>query len=1205
MKAYMTTTRCVGFLLLAVFELAGFAAGQSAQGRILGTISDQSGAVVSGAKVSITNRGTNITRNLVTNRSGEYVAPSLDAGTYSVSAEASGFKKAESSSVVVEVSRDARVDLKLQTGAATEVVEVKADETLLDTTDSTLNGVITNKAINELPLQGRDFQNLLPLHPGVQRTPGGGFQSVTSNGNRADENNFFIDGASDNDVYYGESVVNEAGIQGTPASFLPLDAIQEFNTQESPTAEYGQKPGVVMNLGLKSGTNAFHGTAYYFHRNSALDARNYFDPAPNPVSALIMHQFGASAGGAIKKDKWFYFLNYEGIRDKVGNPGVYDSPVTSSLASQLGGISNSDGSPNSATYSLPDALAYFNPSSPSYALNQSYCFQNTNSTTCAPNPLSLSLTHLFEPNPGFTLKQSDPAAINFDWLNTNRGDNLVAKTDYNFNDNNVLSLSYFYGNSSLVEADTIALRPEWLSTTSPVTQVLGANWTWTPNSRWVNEAHFSFNKFNEAIFPVDHNVNPSAYGLDTGVTNPALFGFPRINPGSDAFNYLGGNSSWPLETTPSETYNASDTVSYAAGNHTIRFGGQFRYGDVKYFRATEGRGRVDFSDLTDFIDGNVHRWEYLYGNPGRDVSMKGFGIFFQDGYRATQKLSLNFGLRYDVTYPIKDSHNQLANYLPTLPNGQTGGIVQVGQGISSPYQTNYNNISPRIGFAYDLFGNGKTVLRGGAGIIFEEPVIRTFMFSGGGLNLNPSGVPYVDENGNTVQPKGTITSFLVNTTDTSLLNWGLHSGPIFPASAGQSCSLSSQCSVFAVDPHLQTPYVENWNLNLQQLISPTAVLQVAYVANHGVNLYSLVDINQVNPLSTLEDPNLGCDHCESSGRPLNANCTVGGLGLGGPCFPYLGFVTKLGNQGNSIYNSLQVTFTKRYSHGLYLLAGYTYAHAIDTASSNVTAFLPQNSLDYAAERGNSDFDIRNRFTLSVAYDLPSKKSPLQMLEGWQVTTIATLEGSEPYTLYDLGNDVSLTGEFNDRWDFSGNPGDVHWSPKNPIPYIDPSNFTSDANGNVTGGSTPQAQQCYNSAVAIGGQAAANQLNGNPIFANNAGFSSTQGGCYVSGSAVITPPAPGTFGNMGRNIFRGPSFRNWDFSISKVWKFNDRVKMQFRGEFFNILNHPNFDVFSLNNDVSAPGAVGTAIFTPDLGSASNPVLGSGGSRHIQLGAKVIW
>jgi hypothetical protein len=1170
-----------GLLLVVIFlvNLASvvFLSAQTYQGRILGTITDTSGAVVTGAKVTITNTATGLSRNLVSNSAGDYLAPDLEPGSYRVIVETAGFKRAESTPVVLEVGRDLSVNLKLVPGAVNETMEVSAQDTLVDTTDSTLNGVLENKAINELPLEGRDFQNLLPLHPGVQRTPGGGFQSITSNGNRPDDNNFFIDGATDNDIYYGESVVNEAGIQGTPASFLPLDAIQEFNTQESPSAEYGFKPGVVMNLGLKSGTNDVHGTAYYFTRNSAVDARNFFDASPSPVSALIMHQFGASLGGPIKKDKLFYFVNYEGIRDKVGNPGVYDSPVTVSLASLANELP-----PGSipANYSIVDAIA-----------------------GCQPNcsPLSLQLAQLFLPNPGFTLKQSDPAAINFDFNNTNRGDNLIFKTDYHLNDHHSFSGRYFYSNSHLVEEDEIFLRPEWLSTTKPTTQLFGVNWVWTPNSSWVNEARFSFDSFNEALFPLDHNVNPTTYGLNTGVTNPLLFGFPRINPGTDAFNQMGGNSGWPLETTPSATYSWSDTVSYTAGKHTLRFGGEYRYGNVNYFRATEGRGRVDFEDLTDFVAGDPHRWELLYGDPKRDVSMKSFGLFLQDGFRATPRVTLNFGLRWDVTYPIKDSQNLLANYVPTLPNGQPGGVVQVGDGISQPYDTKYNGVSPRVGFVWDVFGKSKTIVRGGAGIIFEQPSIRTFLFSGGGLNLNPTAGSLGVTPGN-----GTINAFLQSSTDVSLINWNT-AGPIFPGESGSgaTCTLSTQCFIFAVKPNLGTPYVENWNFNIQQALPGNSMLQVAYVGNHGVNLYSITDPNQVDPNSPLESPN-NCDHCESEGRPLNENCSValGGLGQGGPCFPYIGFMQLLSNQSNSIYHSLQVTFTKRYSHGLYLLAGYTYAHAIDTATSN-TAGVPQNSLDYAAERGNGDFDIRNRFTLSLAYELPSRKSPLQMLEGWQVASIVTLEGSEPYTLNDFSDDVSLTGEFEDRWNISGPPGDVHWSALNPLPYIDPSQFNADVNGNVIGGTTSAAQACYASAMAAGGQAAANQLNGNIPFVNATGFSSTAGGCYVSGNAVLTAPAPGTFGDMGRNIFRGPAFREWDFSISKTWKFNERVHMQFRGEFFNILNHPNFDVFSMNTDLSVPASVGTAIFTPDLGVASNPVLGTGGSRHIQLGAKIIW
>lgn len=1178
----MKTMRLWMWVGAVLFISASVLVSQTSEGRILGTISDSTGAVIAGAQVTITNTSTGVSRYLVTTSAGEYVAPNLPAGPYQVEVEAKGFKKAVSTATL-EVSRDQRVDLKLEPGATTETMEVSAEGALADTSDATLNGVLPNKAITELPVQGRDFQNLLELHPGVQRTPGGGFHSVTSNGNRPDDNNFFIDGADDNDAYYGETVLNDAGIQGTPASFLPLDSIQEFNTQESPTADYGVKPGVVMNIGIKSGTNDVHGSAYYFHRNSAFDARNYFNPAPQTLSTLLMHEFGASVGGPIKKDKWFYFVNYEGIRDKVGNPGVVDSPVTSSLASQMGGIANSDGSPNSALYSLPDAIAYLNsPAGQAWCQNNYDWFNN-----CTLNPLSQQLTKLFLPNPGFTSSQSDPAAIDFDFNNKNRGDNLVAKTDYVLNKSNVLSARFIYANTSQTEEDALPLRPEWLSTTSPITEVFGVNWASNPTSAWSNEARFSFNSFNESIYPVDHNVNPTQYGLNTGVTDPRLFGFPRIGIGNE-FNYMGGNSSWPLDTTPIKTYNLGDTASYTRGRQTIRFGGTFRDGDVDYYRAGYGRGRVDFRHLWNFLAGDVRRWRFLYGDPQRQVSQKSVGFFAEDDLKATQNVTFNFGLRYDVTGAIKDAHDMLANYVPTSATG----LVQVGQGISAPYPTNYNNISPRVGMAWDVFGGGKTVVRSGFGVIFEQPSIRTFMFNGGGLNLNPTGVPYIDGNGNQQTPRGNITSFLQISTDGSQINWlQPNQGPtIFPnaANSGNVCSVDSQCDVFAVDQHLKTPYVMNWNLNVQQELSKSTLLQVAYVANHGVRLYSVTDINQVNPAYD--------DGSETIGRPLVTDCPVsqGGLGFGGPCFPWLGFFSYLSNRSNSNYNSLQVTLTKRYSHGLYLLAGYTYGHAIDTATSNL-AGVPPNSYNYAEERGNGDYDIRHRFTLSATYNLPSKKAKWQMLEGWQVTSIVNLQTGEPYTLGDYNDDLSLTGEYNDRWNMSGPTTNIHWSAKAPLPYVDPSQFATDGNGDVTGGSTPAAQACYSQAYATGGLGAADNL---------AGSNGYDLGCYVSRNTVITPTAFGSQGDMRRNIFRGPNFMNWDMSLSKMWKVTERVKLQLRGEVFNVINHSNFDVFTMNTDLSVPSTVGTVVYTPDV-AAANPVIGSGGSRHIQLAAKFIW
>jgi Carboxypeptidase regulatory-like domain/TonB dependent receptor len=1145
---------------------------QSAQGRITGEVTDSSGAVVAKATVTIENEGTHAKRVLETNSSGQYSAPDLDPGFYTVEVEATGFQSVVEHKVELEVAKALRIDLQLKPGNLAQAIEVKGEAPLTDTTDTTLNGELPSDAVTQLPVLGRDFQNLLPLHPGVQRTPGGGFHSVTSNGMRPDDNNFYIDGANDNDVYYGETVVNDAGISGTPASHLPLDAIQEFNTQEDPEADYGVKPGVVMNIGIKSGTDQIHGSAYYFHRNSAFDARNFFAPSPDPVPALLLHDFGASVGGPIRKDKWFYFFNYEGVRDKVGNPGNVDSPVTVSLADRASQLPTGT---VPADFSSVDAIA---------------ACQATN--TC--NPLSVKLASFFFPNPGFTASASDPALIDYDFNNTNREDNVVAKTDYVINSHNTISASFIYANTTEVEEDALPIAPEWLSTTSPTTQVFGVTWSWNPNSAWVNQARFSYNRFNEAIFPVDHTVNPATvYGINTGVTDPRLFGMPRINPSDGLFNYMGGNSSWPLFTSPSQTENYSDTVSYSSGKHIIKFGGEFRHGGVNYYRAGNGRGRVDFDDLEDFVSGNtdgVDQWRFLYGDPTRDITLNSFGIFIQDNYRIRSRVTVNLGLRYDVTKPIKDSRNLLANFVPSQ------GVVQVGDGISAPYQTNYNNVSPRLGVAWDVFGTGKTVVRAAGGLIFEQPSIRTFAFNGGGLNLNPTTSALGITPGN-----GTINSFLVESTDGSQLNW-TQAGPVFPASGGVSCNASLPCDIFGVDQHLETPFIINWNFNVQQALTSSMLLQVGYVANHGERLYSVQDINQPNPalstpciLTTSGESGVNAifdgdySDCEQAARPLTTVCPAPvGIGAGsGSCFPYMGIVTFLANHSNSDYNSLQVTLTKKYSHGLYLVAGYTYAHAIDTATNNVAASagVPQNSTNYNGDRGNADFDIRHRFTIAATYVIPSVKSKFQLLEGWQLSTVAMLEGGEPFTLADFNDDVSATGEFSDRWNITGPGSAITWSSSTPLNFIDPSTFTLDNFGNVIGGN----QQCIN-AAGPNNQQALNMLGAY--------------GCYIVKNTVLTPPALGHFGNMGRNIFRGPAFKNWDMSLSKMFNLTERFHLQLRAEFFNILNHPNFDVFTMNNDLSGPATVGTVAFTPDVGE-SNPVMGSGGSRHIQLGAKFTW
>jgi hypothetical protein len=477
--------------------------------------------------------------------------------------------------------------------------------------------------------------------------------------------------------------------------------------------------------------------------------------------------------------------------------------------------------------------------------------------------------------------------------------------------------------------------------------------------------------------------------------------------------------------------------------------------------------------------------------------------------------------------------------------------------------------------AWDIFGTGKTILRSGFGLIFVQPSIRTFINSSG-LNLNPSALIQPGANGN-------ITSFTKTDGDASNINWST-TGPIFPVNDPtlNTCSADLPCSFFGVDQHLKSPYVVNWNFSLQHEFTPSTMLQAAYVANHGVSLYSTVDINQAD-LSLL--PN----YDQQLARPMTASCPEPvGLGIGNaPCFPYMSYMNFLGNQSSSSYQSLQVTFTKRYSKGLYLLAGYTWGHAIDTAgnTSNL-GYIPQDSLNYAAERGDGDYDIRHRFTLSMTYDLPSKKSWGQLLEGWQVNTIVSVETGSPVLIYDDTNDLSGTGEgpdngSNERWNIKGPASNLKWSPNASIPFLE---NEYDDNGNATF----RDPVCLSVATT---QALIDSLD-------------WAGGCYAQNGTILYPQAFYTFGNMGRNIMRGPGFLNWDASVSKVWKFTERLSLQLRGEVFNVANHPNFANSSIGSELGDPGSLGRANATPDV-YVANPVVGSGGSRHIQLGAKLIW
>jgi len=1123
------------FLVIGLVLGGAVAFGQTYLANINGIVTDKTGAVIPKATVTVTNVGKGITYTYETNQAGGYAAQNLEPGLYAVGAAATGFRTITRQNVELEVARTLRIDFQMVPGAVTERISVTEVAPPVNTSNAVLESTFTNTQIVQLPLQGRDFQNLVMLNPGVQRTPGGGFESITSNGNRVEDNNFIVDGIDDNDAYYGGTVINAEGVEGTPATHLPVDAIQEFNVQASPEAEYGWKPGAIINIGIKSGTNELHGSAYYFHRNSALDARNFFNPSPNPVSALRLHEFGGSLGGPIVKEKLFFFANYEGVRDIVGNPLLLNTPLTVSVGDD--------------TISIPDAVA-----------------SCTAAGTCS--QLSLNLLPLFPANPG-TANPSDPTLQNFDFNNTNREDNGIVKIDYQFNPRNNFSGRYFVGDSVQNEEAHNVLQPYWLDMALTRAQVLGASWNWTPTGFVVNQLRFGFNRFSQQIYTGDHTKPATDFGINTGVTNPLDYGFPEIV--ISGFNRLGPSTNWPLLTTPDLTYQITDNLTWTRGHHFLKFGGEFRTGSTDNTRDKYGKGYISFNSLDDFMTGNWQHGYILTGNTHREVSQKSFGGYAQDDWRIVPRLTVTAGLRYDVSLPITEAHNQLANFDPV------NGIQQVGVQISSPYNTDWNNFAPRLGFAWDMFGRGKTVLRAGAGFIYEIPHISLYISQNNaeamGLATIPSGANGIAVTG------GNITAGVVSPD----LNWTV-AGPVFGdiPTTKLTCDSSTPCSILGVDRNIRTPYVINWNLNLQHQLTSALALQVAYVGNRGIKLYSVRNINQNQwyydwVANGMGDPYEDTDG--QSGRPFTNPALCGTH-----CMPYLSDVEMMENHDYSFYHGLQVTLRQRAYKGMSFVLGYTWSHAIDLYGSNRSYDWedPNNPL---LERGDASSDIRHRFTLAFTYATPKLPHYDALLGGWTFNTILDFQTGMPRDLYDSISAFSGAYTGNDRWNMYGNGGNLKWSLSG-IPFIP----KYDSDGNVT---TQWTQICapYAPGLLPG-------INPNTDYPTTSDFA---GGCYAQNGTVLVPAQWGTFGNMHRDAFRGPGYSNVDMSLAKTFKVTERMNVQLRGEVFNILNHPNFAGISADLET---GAVGIPAYTPDV-AASNPVVGSGGSRHIQLGVKIVF
>ncbi|HET7108326.1 MAG TPA: TonB-dependent receptor [Candidatus Acidoferrum sp.] len=1124
MNSFFRAIRTLALVAFALTLFAGTSAfAQTFRGTILGSVTDSSGAAVPGATVTIKNLDTGLVRTVTTSDDGSYSAPELPIGNYSVSVEKAGFKLGVVTGIKVEVSSERRADVTLQPGQVAQTVIVQGEELpMVESTSNTLGGIVESKVVTSLPVNGRDYQKLIFLVPGVAGSPDqitdspGSFGIFSVNGARGRANNFLLDGTDMNDGYRNDPAINEAGVFGTPATILPVEAIAELRVASNFEAEYGRSAGAVVNVVTKSGTNQIHGSVFEFFRNNAMDARNYFNDTSLPQNPFHNNQFGGSLGGPIFKDKTFFFIDYEGLREV----GAQSTPSCVPTANDILANAPTPGDPTSINPVAAKILAQKGWPAPNGAGS---CIGNA-----VDGPAVSSNTVLATPFSN----------------NVNGG---IIKIDHNFNKDNMLTGRYFLGDSE--QSFPLALvgggaLPNYNTFTPTRVQLVSISLVSVISPSALNEVRVGWNRFGEGFFPQDRHFDPlTELGLDTGASGVDL-GLPRINVGS--FPQLGASSSIARSRVDAN-WHYIDNISWKHGKHDIKAGYEFRRTTVSQIFDSYFRGRINFDDLAEFLQGTPASALQYSGDSNRNTFENSHSIYIQDSYRWSSRVSLSLGLRYDYYGLIQEKHGNFTNFDPA-----TGSDILVGQGRL--YQPDYNNVAPRVSVAWDVTGHQKTVVRAGFGIFYDA--FSQDMFEGH-LPFNSFYDPGPAYSGNAPHP--------ISVAGAS--GFTLGSGPVF----GFPSLMSDR---FGVDQNMRTPYMENYNLNLQQQINRKMTLQVSYVGSQGHKLLRFRDLNQ---------PTLAM--IQAYDYQANGCCTPGALPVNAGGGVYYNYEEA---SGNSIYNSLQTSFRIDNWHGLTSTFNYTWSHSIDDSSDGEdyvpNAAQPDNS--QAANRfnrGNSNFDVRNRIAWNFIYEFPNAPdSRYKMIRnGWGVNGIVTVQAGQPFHLnYNFEDDYNGTGEFFARPDVVG-----------PIVYHqnDPTNYLQ---------LTSFAVPCT--------------LDGFGTSAQNCALINPATGAICATLVVPTCINSMHFGSEGRNSLIGPHFRQFDFSIYKKTPITEHMNMELRFEAYNLFNHPNFANPYLPNfiadaaqqGINANGTSAGALHltaTGDVG-IGYPFLGSGGPRSLQIAAK---
>ena len=1100
----------VRWALAVVLLFSSCLVAQTFRGGIQGVVSDTTGAAVAQAQVKVQNDGTGLERSVETDADGNYTFTELPLGTYTVTATKKGFASQAMKGVRVEVSSNQRVDVKLQVGEVQEVVEVTTEVPIIETTSNTLGGVIDEKVATELPVNGRDFTKLLTLVAGANADPSsvndapGSFGIFSINGNRGRANNYLLDGTDMNDGYRNDPAINEAGVFGTPATLLPIDAVAEMGVMSNMEAEYGRNAGGVVNIVTKSGTNSLHGAGFEYFRNNGLDARNYYNAKPNPQNVFHNNQFGVSLGGPLIKDRTFWFAAWEGWREYGSLPNIASVPTQARVNAYTG-----------AGNTINPVIAKL----------------------LARNPWGIPLPATgddpADPSSNATVQVGDKFS--------NRVDSLILKMDHHLgghDKHDLITGRYFFGDSdqsfpfALGGGTTI---PNYNTVTPTRVQVVSLSYThiWTP--KLVMEARGGFNRFAEGFFPQDSNFNPASIGLNNTV-GPQDYGLPLIQFRADGTSGLGATNSIPRHRFDTN-WQYFTNFSYNTGKHNWKFGYEFRRTTINQYYDLGYRSRLRFSDFEHFLAGAIDRGGLQFaGNSQRDTHQNNHGFYIQDNWRFSRNVTFNFGLRWDYYGVISEDQNRLSTF-----DTKTASLKQVGNGISSLYPKDLNNFAPRASVAWDVTGAGRTVVRAGWGLYYDafsqDFFIGHFPFNtfNPGMAYNSVGPDQISGGGFNITGPDPLVA--VNPPTVGLIQNGT---PLFSGFAPTT-------DAWTVDQKIRTPYVQNYNLNIEQQLGSKAALQLGYVGSTGKKLFRFRDINQLDPAT------------------------------GNAPFPAFVYINQFESTAWSNYNALQTTLKIRGWHGLTSQVNYSWGHSIDNASDGEdyvpNAAQPDNSFNPAAEKANSNFDRRQSFTWNFTYEFPKAQRWGKLASGWSIDGLLRLSDGQPYNLNSFEG-FNGSGEFFERPDVVGNP--------------------------FSGVKTPQA------VLNLG------------AFAAPCDWDPVNGVCFGNFH----------FGNLRRNAFVGPSFKNFDFSLVKNTKLGERINMQIRADAFNIFNHPNFSNPLLPNfavDLETNGGVASnpgdpkcaaapyagcrafgqgylpILATPDVG-IGNPFLGGGGPRNIQLAVR---